>query len=240
MQPRFDVFSEIKTPFSNAEESAGYLRAARDRLGVMNFSYWYLGTSNRLPDRMTWLSTYDQRYMDIYLKQMSPLGDPAFDLCFARLLPVDWNEVRSEHEVVKPMHEIAESYGVGRLGVSFPIRDPGGGDAMFSVNFECEDRHWSKVRRDLVSGLHIFAHYFHLRMRDIISARPVTAEFDLSPREREVLKWASDGKTAWETAQLLGVSERAIRLYTENAMNKLRAKTKTQAVAIAVRNDILH
>ena len=54
------------------------------------------------------------------------------------------------------------------------------------------------------------------------------------------VKWAADGKTAWETAQLLGVSERAIRLYTENAMNKLRAKTKTQAVAIAVRNDILH
>ncbi len=77
-------------------------------------------------------------------------------------------------------------------------------------------------------------------MKDVIAARPATAEFDLSPREREVLKWAADGKTAWETAQLLGVSERAIRLYTENAMNKLRAKTKTQAVAIAVRNDILH
>ena len=77
-------------------------------------------------------------------------------------------------------------------------------------------------------------------MKDVIAARPATSEFDLAPREREVLLWAAEGKTAWETAQLIGVSERAIRLYTENAMNKLRAKTKTQAVAIAVKNDILH
>ena len=37
---------------------------------------------------------------------------------------------------------------------------------------------------------------------------------------------------------MLGVSERAIRLYTENVITKLRAKTKTQAVAIAVRNHV--
>ena len=88
--------------------------------------------------------------------------------------------------------------------------------------------------------MHLFAHYYHLRMKNVIAARPATAEFDLSPREREVLQWAAEGKTAWETAQLLGVSERAIRLYTENAITKLRAKTKTQAVAIAVRNNVLN
>lgn len=240
MPKRFDIFAESSTQFGSMEESGSYLQRARDKLGVLNFSYWYLGTSNRLPDRMTWVSTYDQRYMDIYKTQMSPLGDPAFDICFARGLPVDWAEVRTSHEEVNPMHEIAESYGVGRQGISFPIKEPGVGSAMFSVNFECPDNYWSQVRQDLVSGLHLFAHYFHQRMHGVIAARPATAEFDLSPREREVLKWAAEGKTAWETAQLLGVSERAIRLYTENAINKLRAKTKTQAVAIAVRNDILH
>jgi DNA-binding CsgD family transcriptional regulator len=111
---------------------------------------------------------------------------------------------------------------------------------MFSVNFECDDRQWPSIRSDLVNVFHLFAHYFHLRMRNVIAGRPVTAEFDLSPREREVLSWAAEGKTAWETAQLLGVSERAIRLYTENAMGKLRAKTKTQAVAIAVKNAIIN
>ena len=189
---------------------------------------------------MTWLSTYDERYMSIYMREYSPLGDPAFSVCFSRLLPFDWRELRDSDETHKSIQRTAEQFGIGRQGISFPIRDPGFGEAMFSVNFECEDRHWAEVRNDLVNGFHLFAHYFHLRMKEIIAGRPVTSEFDLSPREREVLKWAADGKTAWETAQLIGVSERAIRLYTENAMSKLKAKTKTQAVAIAVRNSILH
>jgi DNA-binding CsgD family transcriptional regulator len=161
-------------------------------------------------------------------------------VCFRRLLPLDWDEVRNADSSVRHIHEVAEQFGVGRHGISFPIRDTGAGDAMFSVNFECEDRHWIEVRTELVNGLHLFAHYFHLRMRGLIASQPVKSEFDLSPREREVLQWAADGKTAWETAQLLGVSERAIRLYTENAMGKLRAKTKTQAVAIAYKNDMIH
>jgi DNA-binding CsgD family transcriptional regulator len=174
------------------------------------------------------------------MRDYTPLKDRAFNICFNRLLPLDWDDVRSTDETVQHIHEVAEQYGVGRHGISIPIREPGVGDAMFSVNFECDDRHWNEVRLRLVSRLHLFAHYYHLRMKDVIAAQPVTAEYDLSPREREVLRWAADGKTAWETAQLLGVSERAIRLYTENAITKLRAKTKTQAVAIAVRNRILN
>ena len=240
MSSHFDFFKEKARPFATVEESSGYLRNARDRFNVLNLSYWFLGASTQLPDRLTWLSTYDEEYMAIYMRDYSPIKDPAFTLGFNRLLPLDWDEVRISDRTVETIHRVAERFGVGRHGISFPIRDPGFGDAMFSVNFECEDRHWDEVRNELVSGFHLFAHFFHLRIKDVISERPVTSEFDLSPREREVLKWAADGKTAWETAQLLGVSERAIRLYTENAMNKLRAKTKTQAVAIAVKNNILH
>ncbi len=240
MHSRFDIFSETVKPFVNTDESASYLRAARQRFNVLNLSYWFLGTSNRIPDKLTWLSTYDERYMSIYLRDMSPLGDPAFDLCFQRLLPVDWAEVRTSHEEVNPMHSIAESFGVGRHGISIPIREIGQGDAMFSINFDCDDHHWNEMRVEILRSMHLFAHYFHQRMKDVIIGRPASADYDLSPREREVLKWAAEGKTAWETAQLLRVSERAIRLYTENAMNKLRAKTKTQAVAIAVKNEVLN
>ena len=240
MTTAFDVFSENQAPFGNAEESAQYLRASREKYNVLNLSYWFLGTSNQMPDRLTWLSTYDEDYMSVYMRDYSPLGDPAFNIVFGRLLPLDWAEIRDATTTAQDIHHVAEQYGIGRQGISFPIRDPGFGSAMFSVNLECEDRHWNEIRNDLVNGFHLFAHYFHLRMKGVISGRPVTSDYDLSPREREVLKWAADGKTAWETAQLIGVSERAIRLYTENAMGKLKAKTKTQAVAIAVRNQILH
>lgn len=240
MKRQFDIFGAEASPFASAEESADFLRLARDGFDVLNLSYWFLGASKDIPDRMTWLSTYHQDYMALYMRDYTPVRDRAFNICFRRLLPLDWDEARQTDTTVQHIHEVAEQYGIGRHGISFPIRDVGVGDAMFSVNFDCDDKHWVELRAELVNRLHLFAHYFHLRMKQVIAARPVSSEFDLAPREREVLMWAAEGKTAWETAQLLKVSERAIRLYTENAMNKLRAKTKTQAVAIAVKNDILH
>jgi hypothetical protein len=57
MNDRFDIFSEPVKPFANTDESTAYLYGARERFGVCNLSYWFLGTSNRMPDKLTWLST---------------------------------------------------------------------------------------------------------------------------------------------------------------------------------------
>ena len=62
---------------------------------------------------------------------------------------------------------------------------------------------------------------------------------NLSAREREVLMWAAEGMTASETADILHVSASAVNLYAQRAMSKLRARTKTQAVAIAMQNSML-
>lgn len=56
----------------------------------------------------------------------------------------------------------------------------------------------------------------------------------LSPREKEVLLWAGRGKSAWETAQLLGLSEATIKYYVRNACTRLGVKNKTHAVAICL------
>jgi DNA-binding CsgD family transcriptional regulator len=240
MTSRFDIFSAAQQPFQDSNESAAFLREARDRLGVLNLSYWFLGSSSAVPDRMTWFSTYDESYTAIYMRDYSPLKDHAFHLCFSRRLPLDWDEARSSDTTVQRIHALAERFGIGRHGISIPIREPGVGEAMFSINFDCDDRQWNEIRQQTVNEAHLFAHYYHQRMKQVVAARPASSEFDLSPREREVLQWAAEGKTAWETAQLLGLSESAVSLYAAKAMTKLRARTKTQAVAIAVRNGVLN
>ena len=62
---------------------------------------------------------------------------------------------------------------------------------------------------------------------------------ELSMREKQVLLLAAEGKTAGETAKELKLSESAVRLYTSNALQKLGATNKTQAVAIAFRKGLL-
>lgn len=58
--------------------------------------------------------------------------------------------------------------------------------------------------------------------------------FSLSARESECLLWAAKGKTIWETGVILGLSENTIREYLANAMKKLSANNKVEAVAKAV------
>lgn len=58
----------------------------------------------------------------------------------------------------------------------------------------------------------------------------------LTGRERDVLRWISAGKTSWEIGSISGLSERAINKIIADAMLKLNAVTRTQAVVIAIRN----
>ncbi|WP_196778452.1 response regulator transcription factor [Thalassorhabdomicrobium marinisediminis] len=56
----------------------------------------------------------------------------------------------------------------------------------------------------------------------------------LAPRELDVLKWAAQGKTTWETAQLLNLSEATVAFYTRRACARLGVKSKIHAVAVCI------
>ena len=51
-----------------------------------------------------------------------------------------------------------------------------------------------------------------------------------------MLRWAARGKTAWETGQILGISERNVRWHIEEAQRKLMTNNKTATVAAAIVN----
>lgn len=61
----------------------------------------------------------------------------------------------------------------------------------------------------------------------------------LSDREAEVLHWVAAGKTNWEIARILLISERTVKFHLSNAMLKLKSSTRSQAVAKAFSCGIL-
>ncbi|CAH2900611.1 MAG: hypothetical protein PPHEMADM_4180 [uncultured Paraburkholderia sp.] len=56
---------------------------------------------------------------------------------------------------------------------------------------------------------------------------------NLSDREMDVLHWVAVGKTNWEIACILKISERTVKFHLGNAMTKLNCNTRSQAVAKA-------
>jgi DNA-binding CsgD family transcriptional regulator len=58
---------------------------------------------------------------------------------------------------------------------------------------------------------------------------------DLSPREREAIALVAAGKTTKEIAAALSIAESTVNWHVGNALTKLGASTRAEAVAIALR-----
>lgn len=61
----------------------------------------------------------------------------------------------------------------------------------------------------------------------------------ISPRELEVIRWSSEGKTSVEIAIILGLSEHTINSYTTKILQKLQVVNRAQMVATAIRMGLI-
>ena len=87
-----------------------------------------------------------------------------------------------------------------------------------------------------MADLQLFAvHAQDAAMRILTPSLVSGQQPSLTPRELEALRWTMDGKTAWEVANVLGISERTAVLHINNAMHKLDCVNKHQAVLKALR-----
>ena len=84
-------------------------------------------------------------------------------------------------------------------------------------------------------ALHLMALYAFERVRQLVAATPA-GKPPLTNREREVLAWSAQGKSAWEIGEILCVAKRTVDEHAQSAMRKLGAVNRTQAVAIAIRH----
>lgn len=64
-------------------------------------------------------------------------------------------------------------------------------------------------------------------------------EIRLTPRELDCLRWCSLGKTNWEISRILGLSERTVEHYLSRANRKLGTANRTQAVARALKLNLI-
>lgn len=62
---------------------------------------------------------------------------------------------------------------------------------------------------------------------------------DLTEREIECLFWIAEGKTSDEIAVILGISRNTINNYITSVMRKTATKTRAEAIAYAVRNNLV-
>lgn len=70
------------------------------------------------------------------------------------------------------------------------------------------------------------------RVANLAPAAP--AAMPLSQREFDIFHWMSHGKTNWEIATILGISERTVKFHVANIIRKLNANNRTHAIVIGL------
>jgi DNA-binding CsgD family transcriptional regulator len=90
---------------------------------------------------------------------------------------------------------------------------------------------------NVVAGVHVCA-YLPEPGQDGRSLRPARARRagQLTRREQESLRLVAMGMTTMAAADQLGISPETVRTHVRNAMNKLGARTRAQAIAVAMRD----
>lgn len=61
----------------------------------------------------------------------------------------------------------------------------------------------------------------------------------LTRRQRQILQQLADGESSSATARSLGVSEETVKTHTKNILERLGARNRTQAVAMALRASLI-
>lgn len=100
----------------------------------------------------------------------------------------------------------------------------------------------STMRRDerAAAVLELVAPHLHLALSRVHEEEgPRAVPVALSAREREIMKWLSEGKSSWETSVILGISERTVNFHVYNVLTKLGAANRPQALAMAARSGLL-
>lgn len=66
-----------------------------------------------------------------------------------------------------------------------------------------------------------------------------SCDYPISQRERECLGWVAEGKTTMDIATILGVSSNTINSYLAHVIQKLSARNRAMAIAVAIRSGII-
>jgi len=181
---------------------------------------------------LTIANGWPAQWFETYNRENLHAVDPIPRHCFNTLNPFEWKDVPYDRERDEAAHRVmmrARDFGM-RKGLCIPIHYD---DAIGAISIAGERPY---LDAETKGALHLMGVFTHGRLRALARPAAATPIRRLSDIEAEVLRWAARGKTAWETGQILGISERNVRWHLEEAQRKLMTNNKTATVATAIVN----
>lgn len=233
-----EVFEFINnlTPLTDAASVTKAMGDVLNQHGIDHFALSFLPAPNQTYDDVVIENQLPDGFVPTYMEKQYTHDDPVFQHCKTTILPFRWYKDTPFDPERNPraaeVVRLTRDFGL-KDGVVVPVASPAGrlGQVWFG------GREFDLPQYKL-AALHLMAHYAFDRILRL-KGLPIQPQHPLTRRELEVLTFVASGLTSAAIAARLSITERTVIAHITNSCRKLGAATRTQAVAIAVRDRII-
>ena len=205
------------------------------RYGFQYFCFNALPDPQHAREAVTLANRLPRELSTVYVKERYAEVNPVSRFCRQTDRPFVWKDAPYDAEREPRAAELVQcvtDFGLAD-GLVFPVTD-----AQRPVGFV-----WMTGALPNAVGPDLpLVHLIALCAFDRISRLQAPASNGYAPlttRERDVLAWVAQGKSAWEIGMILGISKRTVDEHVRTACRKLNAGNRTQAVVAALRERLI-
>jgi DNA-binding CsgD family transcriptional regulator len=205
------------------------------QMGFEHYTYALTINAPSLKAQQYLINGFPQKWFDRYISNGYFKVDPVIAHAQGGTLPALWTDETFHDGTSAQFWEEAYAFGL-ETGLTFAVHEQPGVTGIFSLaRDKALDLSPPLALAALVGRAQMFASLLHQAVSRIALPALIPEQtVSLTARERECLKWSAEGKTAWEMAQILNISERTAVFHINNVVQKLGATNKTQAIVRAV------
>lgn len=225
-QECFDALLNIES------EQELFVHAARIAKS-MGFEYCAYGIQMPVPvsrPNVALFNNYSDEWRQCYDSRGYLAVDPTVRHAFKSTLPLVWSDQLFAE--APDFWEDARSHGL-KVGWAQASRDASGAVGLLTLARGAETFTETELATNQAK-MSWLVQYVHAAMARLLTPKLAPeSRVILTAREKEVLRWTAEGKTAYEISQILSVAERTVNFHINNIVGKLGTANKTQAAVKA-------
>lgn len=204
-----------------------------------NIKYAYAIMSKRNPARFVVISNR-KKWFEIYIKNNFQFIDPVLITALYRLTPFSWDDNTVLHHGME-LFNIASKYNIC-TGYTFVLHDYNNNLAVLSliIDEECDSDIDETILADR-GYLQMVLNTTHEKLTTLYHCFKTKPENYgdkirgiLSPRENEIIYWASIGKTYQEIATILNIKLTTVKFHTSNIIKKFGVINIKHAIRLGI------
>jgi DNA-binding CsgD family transcriptional regulator len=214
------------------------LKSVASEIGVSHISYIRFAQDKSADTSiLTATVTYAREWQLHYFLKEYVNSDPVIAYGRDAILPFDWEVLGKDNPAALAFLADAANHGVGRNGMSIPVRNRRGIYAIVSFTSDHSRREWEDYKSENMAKLQLLSVLIDSAAN--INFKLPSPPVRLSRREEQCLIWAARGKTYQEIAEILDLTFGSVKTHLDTARHKLRCMNLALAAAVAVATGVI-